>query len=242
MNETTLPRAGNYSAFNAMIDIVAAPGKALDEAKQHVNWLWWPLAVVLLATIGVFTFYYLWVDFAWYVDEMIRLSVPAGSDPAQAEQMRSFFSPGMQITMTAVGIVVVTFAIYAIQSGYLHLMNKVGGDPAITYGQWFAFSAWTGFVGVFNALAVLVVLLMADNNQVGPDQLAPLSMNALFIHAETGEPWATWGNSLTLVHLWMLGLMVFGFARWTKSSMAKSALIVTAPWVLIFGVWAAMIA
>lgn len=242
MNETTMPQAGGYSVFNALIDIVAAPGKALDEAKQHVRWLWWPLILVMLVAIAVFTFYYLWVDFAWYVDEMIRLSVEPGADPAQAEQMRQFFSPGMQITMTAVGIVVVTFAVYAIQSGYLHLVNKVGGDPGISYGQWFAFSAWTGFLGIFNALAVLAVLLMADSNQVGPDQLAPLSMNALFIHAEVGSSWATWGNSLTLVHLWMLGLMVFGFARWTRSSLPKSALIVMAPWVLIFGAWAAIIA
>lgn len=242
MNEATAPANAGYSPFNAMVDIVAAPGKALDEAKQHVRWLWWPLLVVTLATIGVFVFYYLWVDFDWYIDEMIRLSVPPGSDPAQAEQMRSFFSPGSQITITAVSIAIMVAVIYAIQSGYLHFVNKLAGDPQITYGQWFAFSAWTGFVGIFNALSILVVILMADNNQVGPQDLAPLSMNALFIHAEAGTPWANWGNSLTLVHLWMLGLMAYGFSRWTKSSLLKSAVIVIAPWALIFGIWGAMIA
>lgn len=241
MNETTAPDSGKYSAFNAMIDIVAAPGKALDEAKQHTGWLWWPLLVVILFTICVFTFYYLWVDFDWYVDEVIRISTEPGTDPAQIEQMRNYFSPGMQIGTTAVGIVVMVFIIYAIQSAYLHILNKIVGDPEIGYGQWFAFSAWTGFVGIFNTLAIIAVMLLADSNQVGPNDLAPLSMNSLFIHADPSSSWATWGNSLTLVHLWTLGLMVLGFARWTRSSMLKSAIVTITPWALIFGIWALLI-
>lgn len=241
MNETATPDSGKYSVFNAMIDIVAAPGKALDEARHNVRWLWWPLLVVIAFSVGVFAFYYSWVDFDWYVDEMIRLSTEPGTDPAQLEQMRSFFSPGTQIGTTAIGIIVVVFVIYAIQSAYLHLVNKVVGDPEISYGQWFAFSSWTGFVGIFNAFAVLAVLLMADTNQVGPDQLAPLSMNALFIHADPMSPWAAWGNSLTLVHFWILGLMTYGFSRWTRSGMVKSAAVAIAPWALIYGAWALMI-
>lgn len=242
MNEATADGAGRYTVFNAMVDIVAAPGRALDEARQHVRWLWWPLLVTLTAMIAVFVYYYTWVDFDWLVEELIRQNVGPGGDPAAAEQMRGFMSPGMQIGMTVVGIVVVTFIIYAIQSAYFHLVNKVTGNTELGYGHWFAFSAWTGFVGVFNALAVLVVILLADNNQLGPEALAPLSMNALFIHAEPGTSWATWGQSLTLVHFWMLGLMTIGFARWTNSSMAKSAVIAITPWALIFGIWAAMIA
>lgn len=242
MTETTAGAAGRYTVFNAMVDIIASPGKALDEARQHVRWLWWPLGITLLSAIAIFTYYYMWVDFDWLVEEMIRQSVGPGGDPAAAEQMRDFMSPGMQIGMTVVGIVVVTFVIYAIQSAYFHLVNKVTGSSDLGYGHWFAFSAWTGFVGIFNALAVLVVILMADNNQVGLEALAPLSMNALFIHAEPGSSWATWGQSLTLVHLWMLALMTIGFARWTNSSLVKSAAIAITPWALVFGIWAAMIA
>lgn len=242
MNETTMQAAGGYSVFNALVDIIAAPSRALDEVKNRTRWLWWPLAITLVTIIAVFAFYYTWVDFDWMVDEMIRTTMAPGADPAQAEQMRSFMSPGMQITMTAIGVTVVTFLIYAVQSGYLHMVNRISGDPELRYGQWFAFSAWTGFVGVFNALAVLVVILMASTNQVAPDELAPLSVNALLIHAEPGTAWATWGQSLTLVHLWMLVLMTIGFARWTKSSTMKSAIVVVTPWALIFGIWAAIIA
>ena len=49
------------------------------------------------------------------------------------------------------------------------------------------------------------------------------------------------GGALNLTNLWMLVLMSIGYSRWTGASMTKSAIIASLPWVLIFGVWAAMI-
>ena len=44
--------SGNsYSVFNAMVDIVASPGKALDEIKSHTSWLWWPLLITMLLAL-----------------------------------------------------------------------------------------------------------------------------------------------------------------------------------------------
>ncbi|MCW8925688.1 MAG: hypothetical protein OQJ84_05470, partial [Xanthomonadales bacterium] len=60
--------AGNtYTVFNAMVDIVASPGKALDEIRQNTSWLWWPLLVSMLLAVGLFIYYYSWVDFPWLV-------------------------------------------------------------------------------------------------------------------------------------------------------------------------------
>ena len=42
-----------YTVFNAMVDIVASPGKALDEIRQHTSWLWWPLLVSILLASGM---------------------------------------------------------------------------------------------------------------------------------------------------------------------------------------------
>lgn len=231
----------NYGATNALVDIIAAPARALDEVRHHVSWLWWPLGISLLVTIAAFAFYFHWVDFDWMVDEMAR-AMPPGTDPAAAEQMRGFMSPGKQTLFSAIGVVLMTFVIYAIQATYLHLVNKVGGDPSLRYGQWFAFSAWTAFPGVFQAVAMFVVMLMADGNQVAMHELTPLSFQSLFIHAEPGSSWFTWGNSISLINLWMLGLMTLGIMRWTGASLVKAAVIACAPWVLIFGGWALLAA
>jgi hypothetical protein len=210
----------SYGPSNALVDIIAAPARALDEVRHHVAWLWWPLLISVGLTIAAFATYFLWVDFDWMIDEMVR-AMPPGTDPAVADSMRGFLSPGRQVAFSAIGIVLMTFVIYGVQAAYLHLVNKVAGEPSLRYGQWFAFSAWTAFPGVFQALIILVVILLADSNQVAQHELMPISFNALFIHAEPGSPWFNWGNSISLVNLWMLGLMTLGIMRWTGAGVGK---------------------
>lgn len=230
----------NYTVFNAMVDIVASPGRALDEAKAHPRWFWWPLLTSIVVTIAALCYYYTWVDFEWLIEETIR-SIPP-EDRAAAEQgIRSFMSVGTSILTTVAGVVIMTFLIYAIQAAYLHLANKLTTHADIRYGQWFGFSAWTAFVMVLGAVAMFVVIFMADSNQLAQHDLSPLSMNALLIHAEMGDPWFNWGNSLTLFNLWTLALMSYGYHRWTGAGLVKSTIIACLPWVLIFGIWAAMI-
>lgn len=241
MNTTTTSDAAAYTVFNAMVDIIAAPSRALDEIRQHPRWCWWPLLLLLTVTIGAFAWYYTWVDFDWLVNDTIRQAINGGAPPEQAEQIRAFMSPTRQLLFTTIGIVLFSLCVYAIQAVYLHLVNKIVGDPSLGYGQWFSFSVWTGFVGIVNGVVMLVVILLADSNQLPVDRLVPLSMNSLFIQAEAGDAWFTWGNSLTLVNFWMLWLITVGFSRWTRSSMAKSALVAVTPWALIFGIWAILI-
>lgn len=230
----------NYTAINAMVDIVAAPGKALDQVKQHTAWLWYPLLISIAASSIVFVYYFNWVDLDWLVEQRIA-ALPPDAGPEAADGIRAFSSKGFNMGVTVAAIVVMTFVIYTIQAVYLHLAAKVASEAELSFGQWFSFSAWTAFVGVFAALAMLIVILTSGNNQLSEADINPLSINSLLIHASPGDDWFNWGNSLSLTHLWMLFLMSLGFARWTGSSMVKSTIIAVLPWVLIFGIWGAMI-
>jgi hypothetical protein len=227
----------SYTVFNAMVDIVASPGKALDAVKLHTAWLWWPLLITLLLASGLMIYYFSWVDFPWLVDETIR-QIPAENRAESADAIRNFMQPGRSTWTTVIAIVLVTFIIYLIQSVYLHLANKLITGADIRFGQWFSFSAWTAFVGIFGTLAAFVMIFMSDSNQLSQQSLQVLSMNSLLIHAAPGDPWFTWASSLTLVNFWMLYLMSIGFARWTGAAMVKSTIIAVTPWVLIFGIWA----
>jgi len=230
----------NYTVFNAMTDIVTSPGRALDEVRNHTAWLWWPLLTSILVACAAFVYYYSWVDFEWLVDQTIA-AVPVEDRADSEDAIRGFMSPTSSIVTTVLAIAVMTFLIYGIQAGYLHLAAKLASSAEISFGQWFSFSAWTAFVGVIGSLAIFVVILMADSNQIAQDQLSPFSMNTLFIHARMGDPWFNWGNSLGLVNFWMLGLMSIGFARWTGEAIVKSTVIAVLPWAAIFGIWAATI-
>lgn len=229
-----------YSVFNAMVDIVASPGKALDEIKLHTSWLWWPLLITMLLASGLMIYYYNWVDFAWLVEETIR-QVPAENRAESADAIRQFMKPGTSTWTTVAAIVIVTLIIYLVQSTYLHLANKLITGAEIGFGQWFSFSVWTAFVGVFGALAAFVAIFMADSNQLSTQGLQVFSLNSILIHAAPGDPWFTWASSLGLINFWTLFLMSIGYARWTGADIIKSTVIAVLPWAVIFGVWALMI-
>ena len=230
----------SYSVFNAMVDIVASPGKALEEIKQHTSWLWWPLLITILLASGLFIYYYNWVDFPWLVEETIR-QMPAENRAEAADSVRQFMQPSRSMWMTVIAIVLMSLVIYTIQATYLHLANKIITGVEIGFGGWFSFTVWTSFVSVFGTLAAFVMILMADSNQLSTQGLTVLSMNALLVHATPAEPWFTWASSLTLVNFWTFFLMSIGFARWTDTALLKSTIIAVLPWALVFGIWALMI-
>lgn len=229
----------SYSMFNAMVDIVAAPGQALDEIKLHTSWLWWPLLISMLLASGMMVYYYSWVDFPWLIEETIR-QVPAENRAESAGAIRKFMSVETSTWTTVIAIVVMSLIIYTVQATYLHLANKLTTGTEISFGKWFSFSVWTAFVGVFGTLAAFVVIFMADSNQLAAQELQVVSLNSLLVHASAGDRLFTWASSLTLINFWTFFLMSMGYARWTGAGIVKSTFIAVLPWVLIFGVWGLM--
>lgn len=230
----------NYGVMNAMVDILTSPSRAWDEIREHTGWLWVPLILVILVTSAAFTYFYLWVDYDWFVEETIR-SMPVETRAEAAPGVRQFMSPAFSIGSTVAAVVFMTVIINLILAVYYLLASKIASSGEIRYGQWFSLSVWSGFPGIFSALAIFVVILLADSNQVGQTELAPLSLNALFVHAEAGDAWFTWANSVNLVMFWSIFLAGLGISRWTGSSLVKGLLIAALPFLLIFGIWAATI-
>jgi len=180
----------SYSVFNAMVDIVASPRTALGEIKTHSGWMWWPLLINLLLSAGMFVYYYNWVDFPWLVEEAIR-NLPVESRAENAAGVQQFMQRESMLWTSVIAVVVMTFVIYFLQATWFHLANKLTTGAEISYGQWFSFSVWTGFVGVFGSLAAFAMMFLSDSNQIAVESLAVLSFNSLLVHANPGEPWFT---------------------------------------------------
>ncbi|MEM1410921.1 MAG: Yip1 family protein [Pseudomonadota bacterium] len=246
INENPSPASGTpaskekYSVFNAMVDIIASPMRALDEIREHTGWLWIPLFLGLGVSCASFTYYFHWVDFDWLTEQTIQ-AMPVEQRAEAAPQVRSFMTPILSSTFAITAIVVVSLVLYTLFAAYYHLVAKMSTQAELRYGQWFSLNVWASFPGIFNAIAPFVVILLADSNQLGQDQLTPLSLNQLFIGAEPGDPWFNWANSTNLLQLWTTALAGLGFARWTDSSLLKGMLVAFIPLVLIYGIWAALV-
>ena len=234
--------SSSYGIGNALVDIIAAPSKALDEVRERVSWLWVPLGIVMVLTIASMVTYYAWVDLEWMVDQAVADALQAGADPAAEAGIRSFMQSGTLTVVTVVSVLVMTLLIYTIQSIYLHLVNKITGNPELRFSQWFALSAWTAFPMVFLPLSTFGLLAVTPNRQLAQHELTPLSLQSLLINADSGSPWAAWGSSITVISFWTIGLLALGIMRWTGASALKAIIIAALPSVLIFGVWALVIA
>lgn len=231
----------NYGVMNAMVDIIASPSRAWDEIREHNRWFWIPLLLLIVLTSAAFTYFYMWVDYDWFVEETIR-SMPAETRAEAAPGVRSFMSPTFSIGSTVAAVVFMTFFFNLILATYYLLVSKFTSSGEIRFGQWFSLSVWSGFPGIFSALAIFMVIFLADSNQVGQTELSPLSLNALLFQAEAGDTWFTWANSVNLIMFWSIFLAGLGISRWTASSLAKGLIIAGLPFVLIFGIWAAIAA
>ncbi|MBE9547915.1 MAG: YIP1 family protein [Proteobacteria bacterium] len=233
--------SGNsYTLFNALVDIIASPGKAFDEVKAHTSWWIWPYLISTLIAAGMYYYYYGWVDFSWLVEETIRQQ-PAEIRAEAAEGIRAFMQPGRSMWITVAAIPIVSLIIYLILAIYFHLANKLTTAAQIGFGQWFSFSVWANFVAVFASIASLILILMSDSNQVSVESLQVTSLNALLVHASPGDPWFRWASTLSLLNIWVWLLMIIGYSRWTGASTLKSSIIVLLPWAIIFGIWAVII-
>jgi hypothetical protein len=230
----------SYSAVNALVDIFAAPARALDEVRNHVSWLWWPLLIYVGLAMLLVAWYHSWVDVDWLIDSEIQ-KIPAESRAESADAVRGFMAGNARIFISAASVAIFTLIIYLVYAVWFHLANKLTTGTDIRFGQWFAFNCWTMFPGVIGTLVAFVVIFMADSNQMPAENMQALSLNNLLIHAQPGEDWFNWGNAFSVLNFWVIALMSIGFSRWTSSSMAKSVIVSALPFVLIFGTWALLV-
>lgn len=230
-----------YGIGQVLVDIIAAPSKALDEIKHRVGWLWVPLFIVILLVTASQVIYTLWVDLDWLVDQAVAAAMAGGGDPAVEQAIHQWMQPNTLLITAVLGILLMVPLIHLIQAIYLHLVNKLLGNPDLRFGQWFALSVWSAFPMIFQSLAAFGVMALAADRRVSQEELAPLSLQSLFIRAEPGTSWAAWGSAIDLIMLWVIGLLALGIMRWTGASALKGIIIAAVPYVLIFGAWALVI-
>jgi hypothetical protein len=222
------------SALSCLINIFVEPKKALIDIKGHARWLWYPFLIMMLVTTAFGVWYYMTVDIGWMADQILS-TMSAKMDADKLEQVRHSFTRGRFLFGAIIGGTVVIGLIYVIQALYLFLVSKVAGYEVQEFGKWFSFTAWTSFPAVLAPVAQTVSYLFSPNKQVSLYQLDVTSLNTLFFHLPMQSHWFTTVYSLRLTLFWTLGLMVYGFSIWTRKSLPKSAVVVLAPYVIIYG-------
>ena len=233
MNEKTEQQGFSQKVLN----IYAAPAEAFAVIERAPSWLA-PIALVMLSGLAATSYYFSGLDMAWWVDDTLRQANVEDADLEAARAAMGSMTRGMLFSIGATSTVLVSFLIALVQAMYLSLAAAIMGS-AYKFKHWMALASWTSLPYVVGALAMIVNVALHPNGQLSSYDLDPTSLAALGLTLE-GTALESIARSVTLTMLWAVGLLTLGFAQWLKIGLGKSAVIITAPYLLIFGVIAAI--
>jgi hypothetical protein len=219
--------------------LVFEPRKAFAEIAERPRWFF-PLVLVIVATVGTLVWYMSIVDLAWLTDQQLRqgsgarrLSEEQIVQMAQATAGRN----GVVATMYGIGytmllvIFMLLWALYYLIAGNITNVRR-------SYGQWFALTCWTSLPTALNAIPAAIVLFTATSSQIPQESLQPLSLNALFFHRAAGEPGYAILANLSVLYLLSTFLTILGIRIWSGRSWLYAIIVWATPIALLVAlVW-----
>ena len=220
-------------------NIFVAPAQAFDDIRGHNRWLWWPLLITIAVTAAFTAWYFATVDIHWFMLQSLQQNSMVTSK-LSAEQIQQMADQATRTSPLVGGVVGTLLGLpiaYALFALYYFFAAKIAGYDVQSYGSWYSFVCWTGFPAIVSTLVAALMYLLHGSQQVLLQDLDLTSLNALLFHLAPGESWYALISSLRLTTFWVIGLSIFGLARWAKRGLGHAAFVVLLPYVVIYGVW-----
>jgi hypothetical protein len=199
---------------------------------------WLPLLVTIVLTAALTWWWISTADFDWLREHMIASKGTA--KPEEREAMARFLTPTFMLWSSAGGAVIGTLIMTALTALYYVIAAKFIDSP-IGYGKWFAFVAWVSVPRLL-AIPLSAVQIVTAHGRLAPEDLNMVSLNYLLFHLPMSSPWANLLGNIDLLTFWTCALAAIGLKAWTGRPMATCAIIASAPYVIVYGLWAAKIA
>jgi len=227
------------SVWKALIDIFVAPAQALRAVRNQSNWLWAPLILIVASTLALLWAYYLNVDMDWLRQHMMSMSQVKLSE-AQMEQAAQHMGRTPMLIGASIGSLapVIWGLLIAL---YLHIVDKSTRNRLGSYAAWFALVLWCSMPQLLTTLGMAINFATASA-PLGPEQLSVTNLNALVFHLPLSDSWGKLLNGLDLSLFWSVALMGLGVAQWTERRYGKALAIAAAPYLVLYGLWALVIA
>lgn len=222
--------------LNNLIDIIVSPSEVFPRIRAKPTILL-PLLLIVLATASVQFGYVYLTDFGFLVDQLVEQAMAANPNATEG-QLRQIYDSMSQATMAGAGAAstaVIVLVILSLNAVYLNFMGKFS-FVQLGFKSWFSLLCWTSIPALFAVLASWVAILTATNGQLPLSAVSPLSLSSL-LQLETSS---TLLQQFNLAQIWSMALLVLGYRDWTGKSMLAAAIITLTPYMLVYGIWAAL--
>jgi hypothetical protein len=207
-------------------------------ANTH-NWSWIPFIIISVLSALPIYYYFGFVDFNWYRDLVIETS--AGDlSPAELDMMRQAMQQGQLLWISVVGVIFSTIIANAVLALYLNYATKSDEECVQGYTDWYGFTWWVSMPTVVISIITIAIVLLASDTQLSPTALGPTSL-AFILSIEMNSAWFALTQAIRLESFWVMYLIAVGLSQWTQLPSNKTYVIATVPFLLIWGVWAAIL-
>jgi hypothetical protein len=215
--------------------LATAPFSAFAELRERPRF-WFPLLAVVLSAAAVVCWYYAVVDIEWMKDALYSNNPDFQKlTPEQRAQAMAFVGRNTLLITSVIGLCIALPCFYLLNSLYFLLAAKVTKVP-LGFKHWFTLTCWSAMPALLSALVAAILLLIRDNDQVGPGILQPLGLNELFFHLPPGKQQG-FLDALNVPGMLSWVLAIIGVRAWSQRSWLFSAVFVLVPVVLLFGIW-----
>lgn len=222
--------------LNNLIDIIVSPSEVFPRIRARPTVLL-PLLLILLATASVQFGYVYLTDHGFLVDQLVEQALAANPNTpeGQLRQIYESLSPATMAGAGAASTAVFVLVILSLNAVYLNFMSKFS-FVQLGFKSWLSLLCWTSIPALFAVLASWVAILTATNGQLPLSAVSPLSLSSL-LQIETSS---TLLQQFNLAQIWSMALVVLGYRHWTGKSMLAAAITTLAPYILVYGIWAAL--
>ena len=219
-------------------NIFVDPAKAYDDIHGHNRWLWWPLILMVVASIAMSVIFFSHANTsAMFAQQMAAQHQQL--TPEQMQAMAKFQKPMVLMASGVLGSLVGIPVFYLIFALYYFLIAKLAGWKEQGFGSWFSFTVWSGFPGILAPILSIVVFLLRGHAASSFQDVDVLSFNALLFHLPATDKWYAMVSGFSPISIWVIALSIFGLARWTKRGAGYATPVVLAPLVIFYGLMAA---
>ncbi len=226
----------NDSVLVTAVNIIAAPREALEALKLKPTVLL-PLAALLIANAAVVLTYYSQVDLVWLLESSLQ-NVSEDLAPgrrAAATNAIENISPMVAASAGTVSGALFLTLWFFLNAAYLAGVSLLT-DDGFLLKHWFAMVCWCTLPVIFGYAASLANILLSDATFLRPDRMNPLSFSSLLDLDNAGRSAMRQPlQAMDITAIWAMALGVYAYHLWTRRGLLKSALIVLAPAILIFG-------
>lgn len=232
----TEPAVNYPGSVEVAINVLTSPTQAFRVIKDHPRKLF-PLLLVLLSSAAVTAWYFSVLDFDWYIDDTLsRFSELSEEQMQSARERMESISQGNTMLLGIAGSSFSLLIIYVVQSAYLALVSALNGDR-FRFSHWFSLICWTNLPYLLVVISMAVNIILNPDGQISVYDLNSLSFTSLGFQSGNGSLDQMLGT-LNLSMFWSLALVIMGYRQWLQASTLKSTLVVSAPYLVIFGLWA----